>query len=155
MALNKNKYNYYLTITLMYNQVQKKRLKKSEGKELSNNQRILRLITVCLKVTSDNTHKFLSRKFWYLNFKPCIRKKCFMIRVVRHWHRLPREVVDAPSLETSKVRQEGLWATWCSCKCPCSLQEGWSGWCLLVPSNSNHSMILLVTSNYLIISKSL
>jgi len=23
---------------------------------------------------------------------------------VRHWHRLPREVVDAPSLETFKIR---------------------------------------------------
>ena len=27
-----------------------------------------------------------------------------MIRVVRQWHRLPREVVDALSLETLKVR---------------------------------------------------
>ena len=24
--------------------------------------------------------------------------------VVKHWHRLPREVVDAPSLETFQVR---------------------------------------------------
>ena len=24
--------------------------------------------------------------------------------MVKHWHRLPREVVDAPSLETFKVR---------------------------------------------------
>jgi len=28
----------------------------------------------------------------------------FTMRVVKHWHRLPREVVDAPSLETLKVR---------------------------------------------------
>jgi len=30
-----------------------------------------------------------------------------MIRVVRHWHRLPRDVVDVPSLETFKARLEG------------------------------------------------
>ncbi|KAK4823159.1 hypothetical protein QYF61_026935 [Mycteria americana] len=35
-------------------------------------------------------------------FRVDIRKKFFMMRVVKHWHRLPREVVDAPSLETLK-----------------------------------------------------
>jgi len=29
------------------------------------------------------------------------------VRVVRHWHRLPREVGDAPSLETFKARLDG------------------------------------------------
>ena len=33
-----------------------------------------------------------------------IRKKFFTVRLVRHWKRLPRDVVDAPSLETFKVR---------------------------------------------------
>ncbi|KFQ70432.1 hypothetical protein N335_13235, partial [Phaethon lepturus] len=33
-----------------------------------------------------------------------LRKEFFTTRVVKHWPRLPREVVDAPSLETSKVR---------------------------------------------------
>jgi len=27
--------------------------------------------------------------------------------VVKHWHRLPREVLDVPSLETFKVRLDG------------------------------------------------
>ncbi|KAK4815809.1 hypothetical protein QYF61_007249 [Mycteria americana] len=37
-------------------------------------------------------------------FRPDIRKKFFTMRVMKHWIRLPREVVDAPPLETFKVR---------------------------------------------------
>ncbi|KFZ57789.1 hypothetical protein N321_11294, partial [Antrostomus carolinensis] len=37
-------------------------------------------------------------------FRSDIRKKFFTVRVVRIWHRLPKEVVDAPSLEVLKAR---------------------------------------------------
>jgi len=29
------------------------------------------------------------------------------MRVMKHWYRFPREVVDAPALETLKVRLDG------------------------------------------------
>lgn len=50
--------------------------------------------------------------------------------------------VDAPSLETLRSGWMCFWTTWCSWRCPCSSQGGWTGWPLEVPSIPNYPMIL-------------
>ena len=73
-----------------------------------------------------------------------IWRKLFTMRVVRHWTRLPREAVDAPSLEVFEARLDGALGNlvWWEVSLP--MARGWNWMGFKIPSNPNHSAILSI-----------
>ena len=92
-------------------------------------------------------------------FRLDIRRKLFTQRVVMHWNRLPKEVVDAPSLETFKARLDvalGSLVWWLA---TLHIAGGWNQMIIVVLFNPGHSMILrfhyfLSPTDFLVVSTS-
>ena len=71
-----------------------------------------------------------------------MRRKFFPQRVVTQWNRLPKEVVDAPSLEAFKARLDvalGSLVWWLA---TLHIAGGWNWMSIAVLFNPGHSMIL-------------
>ena len=71
-----------------------------------------------------------------------VRRKFFMQRAVRQWNRLPKEAVDAPSLEAFKARLDvalGSLGCWLA---TLHIAGGWNWMSIVVLFNPGHSMIL-------------
>ena len=71
-----------------------------------------------------------------------IRRKFFTQRVVTHWNRLPKEAVDAPSMQAFKARLDvalGSLVWWLA---TLHIPGGWNWMITMVLFNPGHSMIL-------------
>ena len=64
------------------------------------------LSRVCYDKTRGNSFKRREERF-----RQDINKMSFSVRLMRPWNRLPREVVNASSLEVFKIRLDGALST--------------------------------------------
>lgn len=71
-----------------------------------------------------------------------VRRKFFTQRMVVHWNRLPKDVVDAPSLEVSKTRLDGALGTLRWWVVILLMSGEWNTMIINIPSNLSHSMFL-------------
>lgn len=76
-----------------------------------------------------------------------IRKKFFLVRMVRHWNWFSREVVDTPNLAVFRLDK----ALSDLQRCPCPWQKSCHWMIFMVHSNpltSYNSMILFISSGF-------
>jgi len=59
-------------------------------------------------------------------FRLDTRKTFFTMKVVRHWHRVPREAVAAPSLAVFKTRLDGALSNLVWWKVSLHMAGGWN-----------------------------
>jgi len=60
---------------------------------------------------------------------------------VRHWHRLPKEAVDAPSLKVFEARLDGALG---SLSWGLATPRSWNWVDFKIPSNPSHSVVKLI-----------
>ena len=75
-------------------------------------------------------------------FRLDIRRKFFTQRVVTHWNRLPKEAVDAPSLDAFKARLDVALGSLVCWLATLHIAGGWNWIITVVLFNPDHSMIL-------------
>ena len=54
-------------------------------------------------VVANSRTRSNGQKLEHRKFRTNTKKNFFIVRVMEHWNRLPREVVESPSLETFKT----------------------------------------------------
>ena len=71
-----------------------------------------------------------------------VRRKFFTQRAVKHWNRLPKEAVDAPSLEAFKARLDVALGSLVWWLVTLHIAGGWNEMSIVVLFNPGHSVIL-------------